>query len=267
MLEKTADAATFWRRHFQPLKRYGLTETDVRKAGRILVIEGWRFSAMWFAVILAAGVVSGIVVRRLGIEQEMEGDDWPVSGQVTLLIISLACAFLIQRYRRRRIPYALLSDLKWATNQLHTLLDQPTGPRFYAMTNGNGRLRYYARFRLRLAAWRITGCLALLSGYRYSERTQTQVDLYGRWLCWVTDHVDDRRRVDQALEITADLTSWVLRADNPMPPRLVHPPNDAVLHKPIRLERLASNFDRAWPVLAALVASLAAAATVARLFL
>jgi hypothetical protein len=46
--------------------------------------------------------------------------------------------------------------------------------------------------------------MAVLSGYRASERDRPQTAILGQWLWWVSEDIDDVRRIDGALKACND---------------------------------------------------------------
>lgn len=92
---------------------------------------------------------------------------------------------------------------------------------------------------LRSQAWQLSKLLAQICGHPKSERQHQNIATLGRWICWASEDVHDKRRSEAALSVCVD-TIMQLTGPTPWRPlRLPYPPGEAEMKRPMRSERWA----------------------------
>jgi hypothetical protein len=102
-------------------------------------------------------------------------------------------------------------------------------------------------------AWLVTGQLACLDGRRKRDRDNPAVNVFGRWLHWASEDLENRRRTEAALYACVDVLCSLYGPSPYAIPKLQKPPDEAAIVNPTRAHRWLSGISTARPGLLALL--------------
>jgi hypothetical protein len=114
---------------------------------------------------------------------------------------------------------------------------------------------------LRSQAWQLSKLLARICGFPKSERQHPNVATMGRWICWASEDVHDKRRSEAVLSVCVDAIMQLTGPTPWRPLRLPYPPGVAEMKRPMRSEQWLRLWQSVWryllPLTPLLTASLA----------
>jgi hypothetical protein len=237
------------------LKSYGLPDEKCDEL--VWEIGRWMAPALIFYSLAIVGVFTSLffIPEPNGHPGPFDELAYPLAVAFLYIPFLTAARFFVWLYRKGgpSKPRYLLDKVAVLLDDLHWLSEIMPKREGLLAWHGVHYHRSKIRSRLTVAAWKFTGTISVIVGRQRHKRSWANIADYGKWLCWLSEDLDDRARIEGCLHATVDL---ILHLLGPYPwtqPRLTRPPRQARLIRPRRLERL---MPRAIAVRAGLVALL-----------
>jgi hypothetical protein len=191
---------------------------------------------LWPGLIASGHLASASVVSVL---QFLE-----LLGQFAVIVcMEVALVTWLVSYLRRSsgntAPRRVIADVVNVVTSLMTLMELHANRVAGKVSKWDDVAPSYSNMRiaLRNQAWQASGSLAILASYRRRDRLVPSVAWFGRWVCWVSEDLDDVERIEACLRACVDVLRHTVSARPWRPVRLQPPPKAAVLLKNGPFER------------------------------
>lgn len=188
-----------------------------------------------------------------------------VFGSLTGLVFVFLVNFIASKWARRdRLTY-LLVTIMLTIELLQDQMDDLQTPKSIDRQLQVRRVMRRRREKLRHNAWVSAECIALLAGRPRREWTWKPASRLGTWLCWASDDMTDRGRLEAVLPICVDVVRHIIKGRQKLVPSIQHPPTVAFIARPARFERRAlfargfENIRILWVAIVPLVAAIVSA--------
>lgn len=192
--------------------------------------------------LLAVGLL--VVIGAILLLGPSAGDLYNFLLYVALGLDVVAGVLLVVSSWRRRSCYRALNLISIIAYNLFEILAVTAASRNYSP--GGGKVWQLVRLRrhIRTQAWLLARVLAQICGRPKSEYRHSNVATLSKWICWASEDIHDKERVEMALSVCVDAIMQLTGPTPWRPLRLPYPPSEAAMKRPLRFERWA----RRWKI-------------------
>lgn len=219
--------------------------------------QRYELRMMWFP--LLAGAIIAILVQAILLDigyVHDRGSQVEPTGRLYLgylvAILLFGQPIIIRLRRGDRICHAV-HTLARTIGDLQTLPKLRVKPESIRDHKRMYRERRRLRNRLLENGWLLDGNMSTFYDHTRRGANHRKSGYLSRWLCWVSEDIDDQDRVDGALIASVDTLRHLIGSTPWRTPELAHPPAQAQVTRPTYLSRTLQYLENSWRVLPLLV--------------